>query len=664
MSETRPRGSEISAAISAATPTSRSPLEPAALARLRTGAVRARGWLREQLLRAADGLTGHLGEVWPDVGPQSGWLGGDGESWERGPYYARGLVSLGHALGHERLIEMTRPWIDWTLASQRSDCLFGPAFNDDWWARMPMLEALRLHCEATGDERVVPFLSRYFLHQLENLPARPLADWARPRGGDNIDSVLWLYDRSGEPFLLELAGLLHAQTSDWVGELSGDGPPSDAFELAHGVNRAMGFKEPAAYFLLSGEDRLLDALRRGWLRTMEHHGQVHGLFSCDELLHGRGATQGTELCAIVELLSSFHFALRVTGEPWIADAIERICLNALPATISPDHRGHQYFQQANQVMCTPGGHGFGMHHQTDLLFGVATGFGCCAANYHLGWPQLVSHLWYATPAGGLAAMQLLPSVVETDVSGTPVSVVQETEYPFEEEACFVVHCRQPVAFPLSVRIPAWAAGAELALNDGPGVVVDTAADRVPPSPAGLAGADLAISPRLARPDEPRGGRLVTVSRTWRDGERLTLRLPMEVRLATSEGGAVTVERGPLVYALGIAEEWRQVGGEEPWADYELHPRSPWNYGLVLEEGAPARSLRVRRTAIPAQPWTPDGAPTWIEAVGRQIPAWTVENDSAGPIPGPPVATARESVPLRLIPYGCARLRISVFPALQ
>jgi len=32
-----------------------------------------------------DGLSGHLDEFWPDVAA-SGWIGGDAEGWERGPY--------------------------------------------------------------------------------------------------------------------------------------------------------------------------------------------------------------------------------------------------------------------------------------------------------------------------------------------------------------------------------------------------------------------------------------------------------------------------------------------------------------------------------------------------------------------------------------------------
>ena len=64
----------------------RSPVAAGAFAQFPPTSVKPRGWLRDQLQIQADGLSGHLDEFWPDVGPNSGWLGGTGESWERGPY--------------------------------------------------------------------------------------------------------------------------------------------------------------------------------------------------------------------------------------------------------------------------------------------------------------------------------------------------------------------------------------------------------------------------------------------------------------------------------------------------------------------------------------------------------------------------------------------------
>ncbi|HZR80286.1 MAG TPA: beta-L-arabinofuranosidase domain-containing protein [Candidatus Binatia bacterium] len=634
------------------------PLAPTPFARLPLGAIRPEGWLREQLALAAAGLTGRLGDIWEDVGPGSAWLGGDGESWERGPYYARGLVAAAHALGDAHLAERARPWIEWTLASQRDDGSFGPQANRDWWARMPMLEALRLHHEATGDVRVPGFLARFFAHQLAALADRPLADWARPRGADNAESALWLHERTHDRALLALADLLLSQTSDWLGELGRD-VPSDAFEFAHGVNRAMGFRAPAIAYLRSGDRAALDVLRTGFHRTLEHHGQLHGMFSSDEFLHGTGATQGTELCAIVETLSSLHLAQRVAGDAWIAEAVERIALNALPATIAADHRTHQYFQQVNQVACTPGPHGFGIHHENDLLFGPVTGYGCCAANMHIGWPLFVAHSWFATPDGGIAALQLAPTTVSASIGGTSVRITQTSAYPFEPVVRFAVRSERPVAFPLSVRIPGWAARAELSVTGGSGAVLDRARGSL--DATSDAATSFALPPRRPSAAGLPAGDLVTVSRTWRDGDVLVVELPMDVRASRWERASVALERGPLVYALPLAEEWRAVAGTPPFCDYELHPRSEWRWALLLDPGDAARSVRAIDRPLARQPWARSGASTWLEVSGRRVPGWGTEDGSAGPVPAPPVAMEGEPERLVLAPYGCARLRVALFP---
>jgi DUF1680 family protein len=492
-----------------------------------------------------------------------------------------------------------------------------------------MLEALRWHAEATGDARVVPFLTRYARHQRAHLPTRPLHFWAQPRGGDNLETVQWLYDRSGEGWLLELGDLLHAQTSDWIGELGGDGAPNEEFDFGHGVNRAMGMKEPALWSRRSGDRSHLAAVRHGWERVMAQHGQVQGLYSCDEFLHGRAPTQGIELCTVVELLSSFSTVLRVGGEAWAADAMERLACNALPAILAADHCSHQYFQLANQIECTPGNRAFSVPHGTDLLFGLATGYGCCAANLHMGWPRLAAHLWLAAP-GELCAPLFAPCRLTTAIDGVPVRIDETTAYPFADDIVFTIRTPAPVTFTLTLRIPAWC--------EQPAVEL----------PAG--------APAL----RPRRGSFHSIRATWRDGDTVRLHLPAALR-ATDWDGGIAVERGPLVFALPIDEEWRPVAGTPPFADYEVHPTTRWNYALAIDPAAPQRSMRVESRPAVAQPWSPAGTPLVLHTRARRVPAWTVHNGVAGPLPEGAFATTPTEEAVRLIPFGAARLRISVLP---
>lgn len=232
--------------------------------------TRPRGWLENQLRIQAQGLSGHLDETWPDVGPNSGWLGGTGESWERGPYYVDGLVPLAWLLDDSRLKAKAQRYLDWTLDHQAPSGMFGPASNNDWWPRIVMLKALTQYQEVSGDPRVIPFMNRYFRYQLSALPAYPLRDWGSFRWQDEVLSVIWLYRRSGDAYLLELAHLLHQQGHDWIAEFA-DFPyrqqinaeylnthrRNGSKELSlttHGVNNAQAVKAGAVWSLITGDD--------------------------------------------------------------------------------------------------------------------------------------------------------------------------------------------------------------------------------------------------------------------------------------------------------------------------------------------------------------------------------------------------------------------------
>ena len=241
----------------------RQPLSSSAFYPLPLGAIRPVGWLRNQLQLQASGLGGHLDETWADVGSNSGWLGGSGESWERGPYFLDGLVPLAYLLDDARLKAKSQKYIDWTLNNPWPNGMIGPRSNDDWWPRFVMLKVLTQYHEATGDERVIPVMSRYFAFQLAELPKRPLRDWGKFRWQDEALSVLWLYNRTGDSKLLDLVKLLHAQGHDWIAQyndfkytyritaeylkLNAGGGLSDLALSTHGVNNGQASPVPSGH---------------------------------------------------------------------------------------------------------------------------------------------------------------------------------------------------------------------------------------------------------------------------------------------------------------------------------------------------------------------------------------------------------------------------------
>ncbi|NLD73547.1 MAG: hypothetical protein GX649_12625 [Chloroflexi bacterium] len=617
-------------------------LLPLALEPLPLGAIHPLGWLRRQLEIQRDGLSGHLDEFWPDVAA-SGWIGGDAEGWERGPYWLDGVVPLAYLLDDEALLNKVHRWMDHILAHQHPDGWLGPIRDTsrgekygayDPWPVFVALKAMTQYQEATGDERIIPAMERFF-RRLEGLLAeQPLYSWGQHRWADLVLSIHWLYARTGEEGLLALAETARAQGFDWRAHYARfpyteRTRPEERNLVSHVVNNAMAIKTAGVWYRQSHEE----ADRQGPYTAIEvldgYHGQVTGVFSGDEHLAGRDPSQGTELCAVNEYLYSLEVLLATLGDPALADRLERIAFNALPATFSPDMWAHQYDQQANQPMCAVTGEErvYTSNGPDANIYGLEPNFGCCTANLSQGWPKFAASLWMRTPDGGLAAVAHAPSKVHTKVDGVAVAVASETGYPFRESLTITVRPEGPVRFPLYIRIPAWAEGAQV---DG--------ADATP-------------------------GGFHRLERTWEGETQVQVTLPMRPQVERRYRGAASIVRGPLVYALEIGEEWRQIGGEPPHADWEVHPTTPWNYALRLDPEDPADSVAFCAGRIGDVPFSPAGAPLRAQVQGRRVPDWRIERHAAGPLPPSPVRSEEPLETLTLLPYGCTNLRIAEFPVL-
>jgi hypothetical protein len=598
----------------------RAPLQPNAFNLLPLTSVKPRGWLLRQLQIQASGLSGHLDEFWPDLSSSSGWLGGTGESWERGPYFLDGLVPLAYLTGDERLIAKAQKWMNWTLAHPQPDGWIGPARNTDWWPNYVMLKALTQYQEATGDARVIPLMEKYFAFQAQHLAERPLKEWAIYRWHDEVLSILWLYNRTGDPSLLELARRMHAAGHDWEAQFADFRFPdkvdkSQANLTTHGVNNAMAMKAAAVWWLITGAPEDRENLPLMLKALDQFHGQPSGIFGADEVYAGRDPSQGTELCAVVEAMFSMETDTAILGDPALGDRLEKIAYNALPGTLTGDMWGHQYDQQANQVICSLATRRWTNNGDESNIFGLEPNYGCCTANLHQGWPKFVANLWMGTPDHGLAAVAYGPSEVSSAVAaGIPVSIREETDYPFRETVTLTVETAQPVKFPLALRIPAWATGATAAVNG-----------------AALPGVE--------------AGQFYRVEREWRSGDQVELHFPMHV----------------INYSLKIGESWYRIKQAGPAADWEVYPTTPWNYALVIDKDNNPNSFEVTEGPVGNQPFSLEGAPVEIRVKARRLPEWQILDDSAGPLPTSPVSSKQPVETISLIPYGAAKLRITAFP---
>lgn len=631
----------------------REPLMPQQFIKLPAGSIKPGGWLLTQLQLQKDGLNGHLGEIsaWLQK-EDNAWLKSGGKwGWEEVPYWLRGYAGLSYLFEDKNMLDEAKIWIEAILNSQREDGNFGPYTevngSQDFWPNMIALWILQSYYEYTGDKRVVDFMTRYFHFQLTVPDEHFLKSyWENSRGGDNLWSVVWLYNRTGDRKLLELAEKIHRNTANWC----------KATELPnwHNVNVAQGCREPATYYLFAGDKKLLEASYNVQSLVRRAFGQVPGgMFGADEnaRIGFFDPRQGTETCGFTEQMASDEIMLLITGDPYWAENCEDIAFNSYPAAFMPDYKSLRYITAPNMVMSDSENHKPGIDNAGPFLAMNPFSSRCCQHNHGFAWPYYAEHLILATPDNGAAAVLFNTCDASIKVAdGKEIVIRETTDYPFDTRIGFVMEMKDDgVNFPFYIRIPKWTRNATVKVN----------------------GKDM--------DEDLQAGKYLCIDREWKNGDRVEVDFPMEVSVRTWQvnKNSVSVDYGPLTLSLRITEkyveknsaetaiwdsQWQQGADASRWPSYEIYPESPWNYALQVG----SVKLKERRKLQPGRnPFTQSDVPLVFEAQGRQVPDWKIdEYKLCGVLPYEDVAKSDTCETLELIPMGAARLRISAFPTCE
>ncbi len=632
----------------------RKPLQPLRFIKLPVTAIKPEGWLKKYLELQRDGLTGHLGEIsaWLEK-KDNAWLNSGGQNgWEEVPYWLKGYGNLAYILNDPKMIAETKVWIEAVFKSQKPDGYFGPTTirngKKDLWANMIMLWALQSYYEFSGDKRVISLMTNYFKWQLDVPEADFLKDyWENSRGGDNLLSVYWLYNITGDSFLLELGNKIHRNTADWTND--------SKLPNWHNVNVAQCFREPAIYSMQTGDKVMEQASYNGFNLIRRIFGQVPGgMYGADEnaRMGYIDPRQGTETCGFVEQMASDEIMLRITGDPFWAEHAEDVAFNSYPAAVLPDFKGLRYITCPNEVISDSKNHSPGIENSGPFLAMNPFSSRCCQHNHSQGWPYFVEHLALATPDNGVAFALYGACTANMKVADNKqVTIKEKTNYPFEESVRFTINTNGEVAFPLYLRIPVWCKNGSIKIN---GVV---------------------------EPEKPAAGKYAMIQRTWNNGDMITLDLPMELSLRQWEVNkkSVSVNYGPLTFSLKIAEryekldskataigdsKWQQGANATQWPTFEIYPESPWNYALQLTGLNPLQNLKVSRKIWPQDnfPFTTGSVPIEVRAKGQRIPSWKIDRYGlCGVLPDENAIKDDKVEEIILIPMGAARLRISSFP---
>ncbi len=630
------------------------PLVQPAFVPLPPGAVEPTGWLRDWALAARDGITGHLDEWHPTFG--DGWKGipikapgaePDGAGWpiEQCSYWLDGLVRLGYLLHDDGLIRKATQRLDLVVDGvNRGGKSFlywkqdKPAgFNS--WAHSQMGRALVAWYQATGEKRILEALVKAYSDYPVPMGHLQFNDVS---GLCNLDAMLETYAFSGDRRVLERARAALASADpdtslrQWL-----DGK----FTEGHAVITYENIRLPALLYPWTGETRQLQATLNAFAWIDQRHMLPYGLASGEEYLSGVGAFRKTETCDVAAQLWSTVWLYRILGSRAYGDNLERVFFNAGAAPVARDFQTMCYYQSPNrlrsdslpceQPQCPgPGGIRFHRLGCPNVL--------CCVGAVNRIVPNYVIHMWMATHDQGLAATLYGPCQVSALAGpGVPVKLTCRTAYPFEETIRVTVEPERKASFPLYFRIPGWCSQAQVAVNGDP---VDAA-----PGKQGFVG----------------------ISREWARGDSIELHFPMPVQIvrgfetefpASTKGyfafepAAVfekrrlpyaSVARGPLLFALPIADQDPNTPD----------PNARWQYALDNDADRPGADIKLERGNMPPKWDWPLAAPLVLTIPGQAFD-WNPTDAQA--LPNAPVAGNRAET-LRLVPYGCTKFRISMFP---
>ncbi|MGA2032463.1 MAG: beta-L-arabinofuranosidase domain-containing protein [Thermoguttaceae bacterium] len=630
------------------------PLVKPALIPLPPGAVQPAGWLRDWAMAAKDGITGHLDEWHPTFG--DGWKGvpikapgaePDGAGWpiEQCSYWLDGLVRLGYVLHDDVLIHKAaarlRPVVDGVHRGGTSLIYWkaGQPSGFNSWAHSHMGRALLAWYQATGDKRILAALVKAYADYPVAMGRLEFTDVS---GLCNVDAALETYCYSGDRRVLErvLAAMRSpAPRNTMLQWLDG------RFVPGHAVITYEDIRLPALLYPWTNDPRYLRATLNAFAWIDREHMLPYGLASGEEYMSGIGAFRKTETCNVAACIWSTLWMYRILGQRGYGDAVERAFFNAGAAPIARDFRTMCYYQSPNRLRSDslpceqpncPGPRAIRFHRLgcPNVL--------CCVGAVNRIVPNYIIHMWMATADQGLAAALYGPCTVSAFAGpGVPVKLSCTTAYPFEETIRVSVEPQRKASFPLYFRIPAWCSQASAVVNRTP---VD------------------------AVPDQ---NGFLRISREWSAGDQIELRFPMPVQVVrdyeTEFPSAIkqyfafepaplftkrrlpyaSVSLGPLLFALPIADQD---------ANTPL-PGAEWRYALDMVAQRNGSDITVQRGPMPPSWNWPLDAPVTVR-VPAQVIDWQPTDAQA--LPDAPVS-GKGPQSIRLVPYGCTKFRISMFP---
>ena len=632
------------------------------------GAIKAEGFLRDQMLLGKDGMAGHLYELEPemiyypyiDKRPVPAWSG-DGANvpgWGAeisGNYWA-GYIQHAFVLDDPEMKEIATNWVNNMLKNRQADGYLGTYIDedddiyDDYNAQNTCaMRGLLAFYEATGRKDVLDAVHDCMLWFTDK--------WAGDKktvysGQTLIEGMILTYWHTGDTRLVDFAEeyLEYICTRDLC-RMSYKSMLEDKHQYlaTHTVAVAHHLMNPALVYSATGREELLRASLRklGQLREKSMH--ITGSpVSIAEYLGPVCATAETEYCNYAVLNTSYAFLSCITGEARFGDYMETLFYNGAQGGRKKDERAIPYLNAPNQIFAARDSSAFCGDHQ---MYAPVYTTSCCPVNSVRVVPEFIRGMLVADFDDNIYTMAYGPC----SISYKGIEFEEKTNYPFRNSVVFEMKCEKE--FALNLKIPEWSKGYIVKLNGE--------------------------EQNLNEKDS-----FVTLNRLWKKGDtvEITFKAEIEVSVIDDTDAAskypLAVSYGALIFALQLPEKWTAVHGNpmtplpEGWSWWDVTPtyvdadieeihervgmrRYQYSWNVAVDENWSAKDFEIEEIEPCGYAWA--NPMIKLHTHCYKAPFLTAPYQNKTLETFEKYQTVTEKIPLELVPFGCTALRITYFP---
>ncbi len=634
------------------------------------GKITAHGWLKDQLLRSAEGMGGHLDELEPGMilDPYlkkqtiAAW-GAAAAGWgaEIAGNYWYGLIALAFTLPDKNLQKKAEKWVNAVIANQEPDGYLGAyGLNDDRtedynaWGSACGMRALIIYAEATGREDVFDAVYKGLLWFCENWQEH----FTAYAGHYIIRPMSYFYQRTKDKRLLDFCHNYEKYLDNIDNDTFLIGTESLLNEeFYYNQNHAAGYSNvlarAAALYRVDGDEKRLNASVNALNKLHKHCLLPNGGISGNaEWLSPKSATAETETCTTTFAGATYAILGAATGDSIYGDYLEQTVFNVVQGARKKDEKAITYFSAPNQLVASD----HSSHvHDPHGMYAPLHCTSCCSVNSVVTLPDFIKNSCFVDKNDNLFVFTYAPY----EVCHKGLKILFDTEYPFRKtvKIRFSADTAQNADFAIYLKIPYWCKDFKASLNGTNCEIINE-------------------------------NGYCKIGSNFKDGDILEVNIGMEPRVSVLDDTdacdkhPLSVHYGPLTFSLHFEEDWINKGDgyankplPEGWYWYEIKPAGvgpdpanpyahlanhPWNVAVDPEKFE--NSLKVQELDTSGYVW--ENPKLKISASAWKAPFnHAFYKPRTNELYGK-TAPVTEECEIELIPYGCTNLRITCFPKAQ